>query len=295
MTLSGVRAASLWPEDFLAEYFLRRPFSSAGTASHLQSLAVWETLLSVLATPGVDAMAVRLGQRWSEGRSPAPAEAAALHRDGYTLVVRHAEQCHAGLHALADDFRREFLAPVDLHLYATPAEKHGFGWHYDAEDVFIIQTQGEKEYSLRKNTVNPWPLLDTMPADLRYERELMPVMQCLLRPGDWLYIPHGYWHRAVAKTDSISIAVGLLMPSGLDLLDALRPLLTSSLFWRRRLPVPREGAVPQAEYREIVETLANDLGTLLRDESFLAAWLERRREDCPPRELPAARLPVDGP
>ncbi len=75
----------------------------------------------------------------------------------------------------------------------------GFSWHYDAEDVFIIQTAGEKEYSLRKNTVNPWPLEETLPADMQYERELMPLMRVLLRGGDLLYIPCGYWHKAEAK------------------------------------------------------------------------------------------------
>ena len=37
---------------------------------------------------------------------------------------------------------RDFAAPVDVHLYCTPAGQPGFGWHYDAEDVFVLQTAG---------------------------------------------------------------------------------------------------------------------------------------------------------
>ena len=40
-----------------------------------------------------------------------------------------------------------------VQLFVTPAETHGFSWHYDAEEVFIVQTAGVKDYLLRENTV----------------------------------------------------------------------------------------------------------------------------------------------
>src|SRR5690606_35223977 len=146
----------------------------------------------------------------------------------------------------------------------TPGGRHGFGWHYDAEDVFILQTTGRKEYSLRKNTVNPWPLMETLPANMKYERELMPLMQCLLAAGDWLYIPHGYWHMGRADEDAISLAVGVLAPSGLDAFDALRTRLVPSMLWRQRLPVSGDAAALDeeallAEYRARFAELADDL------------------------------------
>ena len=44
----------------------------------------------------------------------------------------------------------------------------------------LCSASGRKTYSLRKNTVNPWPLEETLPADMKYEREIMPLMQCRL-------------------------------------------------------------------------------------------------------------------
>ena len=46
-------------------------------------------------------------------------------------------------------------AAIDIHVHCTPAGEHGFGWHYDAEEVFIVLIQGRKEFAVRKNTVNP--------------------------------------------------------------------------------------------------------------------------------------------
>lgn len=71
-------------------------------------------------------------------------------------------------------------------------------------------------YELRKNTVNPLPLEETTPEDMHYEREIMPLWKCTLSPGDWLYIPSGYWHRAKAVTSSTSIALGVKPVTGID-------------------------------------------------------------------------------
>src|SRR5204862_57834 len=126
---------------------------------------------------------------------------------------------------------------IDVHVYCAPGASPGFGWHYDAEDVFILQTVGSKEWWLRKNTVNPWPLVEALPADMRYPREIMPVLRCHLLAGDWLYIPAGYWHRTQAGEESISLSVGVLAATAVDVYDFLRREVLASLRWRKRLPV----------------------------------------------------------
>src|SRR5262249_27039897 len=146
-----------------------------------------------------------------------------LLAEGCTLGIRHAEKHDPGLARLAEGFRRDFASPVDVHLYCTPAGRPGFGWHYDAEDVFLLQTQGTKEWFLRKNTVNPWPLAEPPPADMRYRLELMPLLRVTLAAGDWVYIPCGYWHRTEAGSEeSISLSVGVRSPSAVDVYDYLR-------------------------------------------------------------------------
>ncbi|MEX0704221.1 MAG: cupin domain-containing protein [Planctomycetales bacterium] len=270
------------PRKFLDDYFFRLPFALPGGAGEFVEFGGWPTVDAILASPDADALVVREGQRWPEDRTPTVAEARRLFAEGHTLLVRHAERHDARLAALAADFARDFRAAVDVHVYCTPAGRHGFGWHYDAEDVFILQTAGRKEYSFRKNTVNPWPVVEALPADMRYERELMPLLQCLLAAGDWLYIPHGYWHMARAAEDSISLAVGVLAPSGLDALDFLRERLVPSMLWRQRLPVAGEAAATSeeallAEFRARFVQLADDLTAHVESEAFARQFLARIR------------------
>src|SRR5262249_23259172 len=217
---------------------------------------------------GVDVLVGREGRRWGENGAPRPEEARPLLAEGYTLGIRHAERHDPGLAELADGFRRDFLGAVNVHVYCTPAGRPGFGWHYDAEDVFILQTRGSKEWSLRKNTVNPWPLVETLPADMRHERELMPVLRCTLRAGNWLYIPAGYWHRTEAGDESISLSVGVLSATAVDVYDFLRGRLLGSLRWRQRLPTPGAAStLSEAEllrrYQELFRELGQDLAETL--------------------------------
>lgn len=271
---------------FREEHYLRLPFALSGGAAAFRSLATWDTITQLAGNADADVMIVRRGERWTGKIPVAPADARTLFAEGYTLLARHAERNDAPLAELAElaaRFRQEFAAPVDVHLYATPGNDHGFGWHYDAEDVFILQTEGSKEYSLRKNTVNPWPLVETLPRDMRYERELMPLMKCRLDAGDWLYIPNGYWHRAEALTDSISIAVGVLSPAWIDAVDFARREMLESIRWRQRLPPVSQEAATEAsvveQYRSIFAEMGAELARMFADEGFVRAYLESRRGD----------------
>ncbi|HYO25667.1 MAG TPA: cupin domain-containing protein [Lacipirellulaceae bacterium] len=255
-------------ERFLGEYLHRLPFALPGAAESVAELGTWGTLGRMLRSPGIRAMWVRQGA-WYEGPEPADADAAqALAAEGWTAIVRHAEQHDEGIGRLARDFRQTFRAEIDVHMFFTPPGQRGFTWHYDAEDVFILQTAGEKHYYLRKNTVQPWPLPETLPADMQYEREIMPLSSVVLKAGDWLYVPNGYWHRAEtprgAGETAISLAVGVASRAAIDLLALLRPRLVESMVWRQRLPLGPRGEVTE-HYRTLLGTLADDLARTLRD------------------------------
>ena len=256
--------------EFLENQFLRLPYAEPHGCEDLIKRSGWELIEELLNARDADVMVVKAGRRWEESRIPSFAEARELFADGYTLLVRHAERHDAELAGIATSFAKDILGSVDVHLYATPGESFGFGWHYDVEDVFILQLEGEKEYSLRKNTVNPWPVLENMPADLRYEWEIMPLMKCELAAGDWLYIPHGYWHRGEAKTDAISLAVGVMSTTALDVLDFARDRLVHSIRWRQRLPLLAEKPLD-----ELFAELGEELKQLVADPKFIRQFLQQ--------------------
>jgi len=257
--LGDVTAAS-----FLEENFFRTPFARPGGCQNIIGWTAAQTCELLLPQPELDLLVAREGRPWEGSAVNSAAVGQEALAAGYTLCLRHADRHHPDLAKLAAEFQADFLAPIDVHVYCTPAERPGFSWHYDAEEVFILQTEGSKDWWLRKNTVNPWPLVETIPADMRYEREIMPALHCTLRAGDWLYIPAGYWHRTSATELSTSLSVGILSPTGIDLFDYLRTQLLDDLRWRQRLPVlgtanPKSPEEIAAQCQEMFAELAKDL------------------------------------
>lgn len=251
--------------EFVRDFLHKQAFSRAGVPTALMALGTWDSFSQIAVATGADLMVVRQGERYSGERPTSLEQLQTLCDEGYTVLIRHAERHNQALEAVANDFARDFNAPVNIHMYATPGGEWGFPWHYDAEEVFIVQTAGRKEYSLRKNTVNPWPLEETLPADMQYEREIMPLMRAELAAGDWIYIPGGWWHKAATKSEEValSLAIGVLPRTALDVLDFLRDKLRDSMLWRQRLPLVN-GNDDKAEdgmpgFPEILEMLSSDL------------------------------------
>ncbi|MFL5328714.1 MAG: JmjC domain-containing protein [Gemmataceae bacterium] len=260
--------------DFMANHYQRFPFARAGGCTELFPENAWTLTQTILDSNVADV----LFARGNETLKAAPGiNAAEMVSQGYTLRVRHAERHDAHLQTLAHGFHADFLAPVDVHLYCTPGNHEGLNWHYDAEEVFVLQLDGIKEWSLRKNTVHPWPLVETIPENMRVEREISPTMRCTLQPGDWLYVPNGYWHRTKAgPKKSISLSVGILAPSAIDLLDFVRRRLVEDLRWRQRLPSPHDGDVKE-QYRTLAAELSRDLAEVFTSAAIVEAYLKDRR------------------
>jgi ribosomal protein L16 Arg81 hydroxylase len=258
---------------FLREFYLHQPHSVAQGASGVVPLLSWDIFWKVLPQcEASDLLAVKDGRLWRGSDPHTAVEAMDLFRAGYSLVVRHAERHDAGLAKLAADFGADFGAPVAIQLYATPQQHTSFGWHYDAEEVFIVQTLGTKRYLLRENTVRPSPLLEAIPEDMAFEKEASPVMRCDLAPGDWLYVPSGFWHVARAEEDSLSISIGVAAPTAMDLFDELRKHFAESARWRSRLSLT-------GPHTELAATLSQEAARILGDSPLIErAIAEVRRK-----------------
>ena len=197
-------------EEFSCSYLHRSAWAAPHSAHSAVGILDWSLLGEVLANAR-DADTIVCAQ----GRSlpfPPPRDLAALRaymRMGVGLCLRHTQRSHPKLASLAAQFQHALPGTVQVQIFVTPAGAHGFGWHYDAEDVFIAQTAGRKDYYFRENTVEadaPFP-----PPDFNaYHAERSQLRVATLVPGDFLYIPARWWHMAVSREDSLSISVGVV-------------------------------------------------------------------------------------
>jgi ribosomal protein L16 Arg81 hydroxylase len=258
-------------KEFSETYLFKTPYAAPFKAEKFKDLISWPLLWEIMQTGHPDCWLPRLGQLPPEpslqtGRLTFE-QAQKGYEDGRTVLVRHAEKAHPKLSAIAEDFHQLFQDPVDIQLYCTPPEEEGFDWHYDSEEVFVIQSHGEKEFRLRKNTVNPWPQHMQIPRNMRFESEApSPEIRCLLKAGDWLYIPSGWWHKARALSPSFHLSIGVMATTGASYLESLLPQILENPIWRQRLPL-RSPTQLLSSY-EILKALSEHLSTVLKDESL---------------------------
>jgi len=108
---------------------------------------------------------------------------------------------------MADATRTLVKGNVTANAYLTPAGMSGFAPHYDDHDVFVLQLEGKKEWSLHA----PLALLPVEPLTrIPDDRLGEPLRTVTLDPGDLLYIPRGFIHYArAAHTHSLHLTVGV--------------------------------------------------------------------------------------
>lgn len=216
----GVAMLSRWLapaplDDFIRLHLGRAPLARPGAARDVLRWFDWPVLDRLLdvSWPPPDVLVASRGRLVDtpEPRNLAEARQIMAHEQG--VVIRRAERHEPHLAQLARAFANELPGRVHVQVYATPTGTQTFGWHFDAEDVFVVQVVGTKDYYMRENTVVP--VADVSSADFgRVRSETSPLMVARLIPGDWLYIPARWWHLVHSIADALSISIGVLPEPG---------------------------------------------------------------------------------
>jgi ribosomal protein L16 Arg81 hydroxylase len=134
---------------------------------------------------------------------------AAFHA-GHTLVLEDIQKASPPVAQLTASLAEAFSARVSVNMYMTPANVQGAPLHPDVQDVFVLQMDGVKDWYLYEQRE------DLCLETLTYRKELRgkvkpemaepPLLErTTLYKGDFLYIPRGLPHKAVAPADSPSL------------------------------------------------------------------------------------------
>jgi hypothetical protein len=200
-------------------FFLRSaPIARPATALGDQALLDWNVVDRVLRSEP-DVLVVSRGELLSLPPPKSLCELREYLAAGVGLCMRHTERHDPGLARVADAFAE--LGTAQVQLFVTPAGTHGFGWHYDDEEVFVAQTAGTKDYYFRANTITAdRPAGPAMFA--RFPEETSPLCSATLVAGDFLYIPGRWWHMAQCSEDSLSLSVGVTLRTGASIAASLQ-------------------------------------------------------------------------
>jgi 50S ribosomal protein L16 3-hydroxylase len=196
-------------DAFRATHLGCQAWARPGVALGQTPLFDWSALGRILEHGDLDLIAVARGQ-FLDVPPPRSLDAArAMLATGAGFVIRRAERHDEALARFAESVTRDLPGHAHIQLFVTPGSTHGFAWHYDAEEVFITQTAGVKDYYFRANTVTTEAPRAVCHDFSRFRDETSPLQTARLLAGDVLYLPARWWHMAKCVEDSLSISLGI--------------------------------------------------------------------------------------
>ncbi|MFI2078554.1 cupin domain-containing protein [Streptomyces triculaminicus] len=278
-------AARLGGETFLAQTFTRSHHHSPGTGT-FDALLSWGDLNSILATHRLSSPRLRLARggehvdvskyaipvtnrRGSAWQSLQPGAVHDQLAAGASLVLDSIEEMHPPIAAAAEALERFVRTPVQVNAYASWTAEEGFGTHWDDHAVVVVQVAGAKRWRLYGPTRQAPGWRD---VEFPEEPQSDPIAEVVLREGDILYVPRGWWHAVTADQGepSLHLSFGLLPATGADFLGWVVDRLRGHLAVRQDAPrfAPAED---QAAY---VEDLRKVLLAELDQPGLLARWAQ---------------------
>lgn len=307
-------------QAFRDAYQGRQPLHLPAAGERLRSLLDWDSFNALLSQSGLwtaqtlrlvrDGQAVPVesyckvepGPLGSLHR-PAPARVAVFLSEGASLVANEVQTLHPPIAALARELGQQFAAQVGANIYCSFQGVQAFSSHFDAHDVFAVQTEGEKLWRIYESQVDTPVELPPDGAETRrwLEQARGKVREeVLMRPGDVLYLPRGRFHDAIATdTASLHVTFSVTPLHGRNLLSLLDNVATQFPAFRAYLPPADQdgGRALEAHLKQLGALLSNLVGSpAFRHEVAMAqqSLVPRAPDFRLPQLQPLTRFRVTG-
>lgn len=220
--------------DLLERHWERTPFVARGLGdlTDVFSVRVVEELLAAGTLPGGSLRLFRDGKAIPEERYTRIRERNGRQRErlvepdavlrdlahGATVVLEELETYFPGVRTLAAGFRDMTGFSTYCAGFLTPSSTPGLRAHYDLTSVLIRQTHGSKRWRVSE-PVNRLPEREWSEHEAPTGE---PVLDVVLRAGDCLYVPRGYFHAGEAtEQGSVHLSVAIKPVTWRDLLARL--------------------------------------------------------------------------
>ena len=189
--------------------------------------------------------------------------------EGASLILNDVQEVHPRLRELMQVFQAALKTDTYANLYAAWHTQKAFDLHWDPQDSIILQLSGKKRWKVYKPT-RLHPLEDDIEKPVPPTGE--PVWEGVMKEGDAIYIPRGWWHVVHPLNEpSLHLTVSLTPPKGIDLLGWAVSKLRSEVPVRAGLPALLDDAAKAAHMknlRQLVESVLTDDAM----DDFLGQW-----------------------
>jgi lysine-specific demethylase/histidyl-hydroxylase NO66 len=186
-----------------------------------------------------------------------------LLNSGASVIFRHLERHFPALGALCRDIAERTSETSLVDAVATSGTGGALRFHYDVEDMFVVQLEGSKRWKVHdERIINP-----VVGAPALSEPHNPPILDEVLHPGDTLFLPAGYTHHCVNGPElSLHLVVCLTPATGYYAVKSLLSRLAQEDLFR--MPLSR---VPDTDRRSELEARIKQRLSELMDET---SWLD---------------------
>lgn len=260
-------------QAFLNQYWQKKPllikrgfsdFEDPLDANELAGLAMEDSIESRIIT--------NHNQQWQSHQGPFE-DFEILTDEHATLLVQAVDHWHPEAAQLLEPFRFIPNWRIDDLMISYSTSGGGVGPHLDQYDVFIIQGEGKRHWrvglpdaSLKQFAQN---------KSLLQVEAFTAVIDCVLEPGDILYIPPGCPHEGYAIENALNYSVGFRAPNQQDLLSSFADHIIDTESGQKRYTDhtlalrDSKGELTQSEVDK-VKTL---MQALIENDSLFKNWL----------------------
>jgi len=205
-------------QEFLTQYWQKKPLLIKQGFNNFEDPIEAEELAGLAMEQSIESRIITNHQNdWQTHQGPF--EDFELLTDKHsTLLVQAVDHWHSNAAQLLEPFRFIPNWRIDdlMISYSTP--QGGVGPHLDQYDVFIIQGEGKRHW--RVGLPDPTLKQFAQNKKLLQVEAFEAVIDCILEPGDILYIPPGGPHEGYAIENALNYSVGFRAPNQQDLLSS---------------------------------------------------------------------------
>lgn len=265
--LGGITA-----EKFLQEYWQKKPLLIPNAIENFIPPIGPDELAGLSLEDEVESRLV-IGNDWCVEHGPFDeSRFAELEDHNWTLLVQSVDLWVPEVAALLNEFCFLPRWRIDDIMVSYAAEGGSVGPHFDNYDVFLLQGQGQRQWSVGDPCDKNSPLITH--ADLRILADPAFNQQWTLNPGDMLYLPPRYSHHGVALGPCTTFSIGFRAPSAVEILDDLTTELISqqNLFDHLKDPPLTPEMASQPISPAYLEQIRGLIKHSLRDDQLLMNW-----------------------
>ena len=279
--------APITPERFFAEYYDRQPLHVSGGPAKFAQVLSWRQINRLLDMTHVwssvslklvmDSVAVPPEQfciraTGRDGASVLQPDARLVQgwiAKGASVVMNDVDSLTPGLAGVSQALERAGLGKAQANVYISWQSHKAFHTHYDTHDVWAVQVEGEKTWNIWEGRAEypiPHPAFRGQPQAHHDQARGKLRGTVLMKPGDLLYLPRGWYHDALAEADaSVHVAYGVHAPLGMDLVSILAERVLYDAEFRK--PLPRQDGSNPARFAltQRAGLLGQRLSELCRD------------------------------